>query len=117
MTSGRSLALSEIEEGRNGRLLTRSFSSAVRTCGDHRFCTCLRNPSIFAAFCLQFRLIRVHDHLAVTVENAEVEHVFLGDHDDHLVALSRDAAAVVRRGKQVRVIGPGPAVELLDEGS
>ncbi|MBV8318349.1 MAG: hypothetical protein JOZ53_25690 [Planctomycetaceae bacterium] len=40
-------------------------------------------------------LISVHDDLAITVENAEVEHVVHGGHDDQILALCRDTTYVV----------------------
>ena len=45
-------------------------------------------------------LISVHDHLAITVEDAEVEHMIHDGHDDQTLARCRDATHVVHRGHQ-----------------
>jgi hypothetical protein len=45
-------------------------------------------------------LISVHDHLAITIENAEMEHVIHCGHDDQILALCRDTTYFVQRGHQ-----------------
>ena len=48
-------------------------------------------------------LISVHDHLAKSVEDADLEHAIHGGHNNQILAICRFAADFVHRGRQPQI--------------
>ena len=61
----------------------------------------------------QLAFVGVHDHLAIEIEDAEVERVTDGGHDDLALTRFGDAAGVGGRSNQLEIV---PARDLLDAG-
>src|SRR5512135_927059 len=54
----------------------------------------------------QLLFIVIHDPLAIGVEEAEMEHVVHGGHEDEILAHNRDPTDVLERGHQAEVTPP-----------